>query len=793
MTDNFNLPTTKELSDQLTSVLRSSINDNFPDSLRTVLKSVTPASEPTLFVSNNSFNDISPLFFSQNPNENLPSTIGKYLDILTTASETNIVVSDDQPVKGYWGRHGSDNLIGYDSAVDHYGKTKIDIFTGDFTDEQLFGGLSGKVDTRTRSEWSDRFILGDWQQSYYVESDTSNFGLNQFALITDFNSSQDIIQLHGSAEDYQLVDTDKGTAIFWRTETGYDLVGLVAKATNLTLQGEYFDFKGDTPASEPVIAKATQIGTVGIDFLFASTVDANGNLYVGGGTGGSLAGQNAGGRDAWVSKYDTEGNKLWSKQFGTTGSETIWSMASDGSNTYVIGNTAGTLGATSQGGRDIYLAKYDSDGNQTWIQQFGTSTFDESFRVTTDTKGNVYVGGHTVGGLAGANQNVGQNLSQFGFPSTDSYVVKFDSNGNQLWAQQFGTVELDDNWGLTTDKAGNVFAGGNTRGNFGGQNAGFYDNWLVKLDKDNGQTQWVKQFGTADYDFLWDLKTDSTGNLYATGYTLGDLGGKNAGSADVWLAKFDNDGNQLWTKQFGSTGDDATSFNSLVVDSADNIFLSGYTDSSLAGTNAGSYDIWVAKYDKSGNQLWIEQFGTSGYDSPTTISVDLNGNLYVGGNTDGSLGGINAGSYDAWVAKLDANTGKIKDFTGDNSTLKECTQDWSASNNSKNSTSGDRDIVFGNAQTNSITTGNADNTADRDIIWGGDRANSTTTKNEYNAVSDYSSSNYSDPNMMYLGTGTNTNTATLPIGGYEDSNTSATKFPDSSSNSLSFNWQNCSA
>lgn len=797
--NNFSQVTSKELSDSLTSVLRSSINDNWPESLRTLLTSITPPSDINLFVSNGSFSDIAPLFFSTNPDENLPNTIGKYFDILTTSSETNIIVSDDQPVKAYWGRHGSDSLIGFDPAVDHQGKTKIDIFTGDFTDEELFGVLTGQVDRRTRSQWPDRFILGDWQQSYYVESETSNSGLNQFAFITDFNSSEDIIQLHGSAEDYQLVDTDLGTAIFWRTQTGYDLVGLVAKTTNLSLQSSYFDFKGYT-ASEPVIKQATQIGTIGIDLVFASTVDANGNLYVGGGTGGSLAGENAGGRDAWVSKYDTDGNKLWSKQFGTTGSETVWSMVSDGSNIYVLGNTAGTLGTTSQGGRDIYLAKYDSAGNQEWIQQFGTSTFDEAFRVTADPNGNIYVGGHTVGGLSGDNKNVGQNLSQFGFPSTDSYVVKFDSNGNKLWDQQFGTVELDDNWGVTTDKEGNVFAGGNTRGNFGGQNAGFYDNWLVKLDKDNGQTKWVKQFGTADYDFLWDLKTDSTGNLYATGYTLGDLGGKNAGSSDVWLAKFDNDGNQLWIKQFGSTGDDETSFNSLVVDSADNIFLSGSTDSNLAGANVGSYDTWVAKYDNNGNQLWIEQFGTSGYDSPTTISVDLKGNLYVAGNTEGSLGGINAGSYDAWIVKLDANTGKIQDFTGNNSALKECSQDLVASNKSENSTSGgDRDIVFGNAQTNSLTTGNAYNTASRDIIVGGDRSNSITTENEYKAIADYSSSNYSGRppslDMMYLGTNTTT-AATLPSGGYDDSSTSqlgANKFLDSSSNSLSFNWQNCAA
>ncbi|MFN6465928.1 MAG: SBBP repeat-containing protein [Nostoc sp. DedVER02] len=711
---NSNLPSRSELSDNLTNVLRSAFSNNFPGALITVLDALTPPSDPDLLIPDGkSF----PLFFSQNPDENFPNIIGKYVDFLTTSSEPNIVASDDQPVKASWGRHGSDNLIGYDPATNHSGKQKIDVFTGDFTDELL---LSGQVDNRTRSQWPDRFILGDWQQPYYVEDETSNFGLNQFAFITDFNPTEDIIQLHGTAEDYELVDTDLGTAIFWRKETGYDLVGLVAKTSNLNLEGDYFDFKGNTPPAGAVIDKAIQIGTNGIDFLFASTVDAEGNLYVGGGTGGSLAGTNVGARDAWLTKYDSQGKQVWSKQFGTTGTETSWSMASDGKNIYVAGNTAGTLGSTSQGGRDLYLAKYDSDGNQQWIKQFGTVTFDEAFRVTTDTNGNVYVGGHTVGGLAGENKNVGQDPKNLTFPTTDSFVAKFDSSGNQLWVQQFGTTELDDDWGVTTDKDGNVFAGGNTRGDFGGKNAGFYDNWLVKLDKTDGNKLWVKQFGTSNYDFLWDLKTDSTGNVYATGYTLGDLGGENAGSSDIWLAKFDNDGNQLWIKQFGTSGDDAPFFDGLEVDSNDNVFLTGYTDSNLGGTNAGSYDAWVTKYDKDGNQLWLKQFGTPDYDTATTVSADGYGNVYVSGITDGSLGGVNAGSYDAWVVKLDTDDGTIQDYSINNRNE----VIYGGSQAEKITTGNGNDTIYGNGGEDTLIAGNGDN-----LVVGASQADIITTGN----------------------------------------------------------------
>ena len=210
----------------------------------------------------------------------------------------------------------------------------------------------------------------------------------------------------------------------------------------------------------------------------------------------------------------------------------------------------------------------------------------------------------------------------------------------------------------------------------GGTNAGSgngsYDPWLVKLDTDGNQ-QWVKQFGSPDYDFLWDVKTDSKDNVYATGWTLGDLGGKNAGDYDAWLAKYDTNGNQQWIKQFGTSGDDAPYMNGLDVDSNDNIFVAGYTDSNLGGENAGSYDAWVAKYDSNGNQQWIKQFGTPEYDTATTVRADTYGNLYVSGITEGSLGGINAGSDDSWVVKLDANNGTIENFTGNNSHTLGCT------------------------------------------------------------------------------------------------------------------------
>lgn len=608
-----------------------------------------------------------------------------FLKLLTPNSEFNFLADRDSQL--IWGRDGNDRLLGFDPAANNPEQTKVDTFLGDGEDlvaaalgtpnfrtivlgvaEVFFETDTDIVETVSRMygdtvivgerDWQDTYILGDWQQPYYVSG--PELSTRQFAVLLDFSSTEDTIELHGTPENYQLVESSTGTGIFWQDETGTDLVAILPRITGLSLQDDYFKFIGNTPPAGPVVEEAQQIGTTGIDFVFNSTADSKGNLYIGGGTGGSLGQSNTGLRDAWVTKFDSKGNQQWIQQFGTENSESVWALANYGDNTYAAGNTTSDLAGINKTGvdEDVYLSKFDSDGNQLWTRQFGSSTFDQSFAVATDSKGNIYQSGYTIGNVGGINNNIRDTQ-----PATDSFLTKFDSDGNPLWTRQFGTFTNDDTYGLAVDKDDNVFLGGWTLGDLGGTNAGVYDTWITKFDGDGNQL-WTEQFGTPDYEFLWGLDTDSKGNVYTSGWTLGDLGGTNAGSYDTWLAKYDGNGNQLWTRQFGTSGDDGTFLNNLKVDSNDNIFLTGYTDSDLGGENAGSYDIWVAKYNSNGDRQWIQQFGTPNYDYGGSISID-NGSLYITGVTEGSLGAPNAGSYDPWVVKLNAESGSLQNFSGE--------------------------------------------------------------------------------------------------------------------------------
>ena len=171
---NSKLPSSSKLSNTLTSVLSSAFSETLPDAYRTYLKS--NLHRPLgLSLLNSSDTSIVSLLYSDNPNDNFPNTYAKFTDTLTAGSDINIEPLDDQEVKVIWGRHGSDSLTGFDPGIDHLGERRIDVLIGDFTDEELFAPQTGQQGPFR--EWPNRFILGDWQQPYYVENDPHSLGL----------------------------------------------------------------------------------------------------------------------------------------------------------------------------------------------------------------------------------------------------------------------------------------------------------------------------------------------------------------------------------------------------------------------------------------------------------------------------------------------------------------------------------------------------------------------------------------------------------------------------------------
>ncbi len=277
-----------------------------------------------------------------------------------------------------------------------------------------------------------------------------------------------------------------------------------------------------------------QFGTSTHDDAYGVATDASGNVYVSGSTYGSLPGKtSAGGWDAFVAKYDSGGVQKWVEQFGTSTHDDAYGVATDASgNVYVSGSTYGSLpGNTSAGDADAFVAKYDSGGVQKWVEQFGSSTYDQAYGVATDASGNVYVSGSTYGSLPG-NTSAGDY---------DVFVAKYDSGGVQKWVEQFGSSTYDRAYGVATDASGNVYVSGSTSGSLpGNTSAGDYDVFVAKYDS-GGVQKWVEQFGSSTYDQGYGVATDADGNVYVSGSTYGSLPGKtSAGSGDAFVAKYDS-------------------------------------------------------------------------------------------------------------------------------------------------------------------------------------------------------------------------------------------------------------
>ena len=338
-----------------------------------------------------------------------------------------------------------------------------------------------------------------------------------------------------------------------------------------------------------------QLGTSGDDFAIGITSDPSGNVYVTGYTGGGLDGNaSAGDNDSFVAKYDSGGIKQWTRQIGTSNNDQAYDITSDPSgNIYVTGYTGGGLdGNASAGNDDIFIVKYDSGGIKQWTQQLGTAEDDIAIGITYDPSGNVYVTGHTSGGLDG-NASAGYN---------DIFIVKYDSGGIKQWTQQLGTADFDRAFAITSDSSGNVYVTGYTQGSLDGNtNAGSEDLFVAKYDS-GGIKQWTRQIGTAEEDIAIGITSDPSGNVYVTGYTGGSLDGySNGENNDIFIVKYDSGGIKQWTQQLGSAEEDFGI--GITLDSSGDVYATGFTGGGLDGNaNAGNNDFFVVKYDTDGNK-----------------------------------------------------------------------------------------------------------------------------------------------------------------------------------------------
>ncbi|MFI7064057.1 SBBP repeat-containing protein [Kribbella sp. NPDC050124] len=220
--------------------------------------------------------------------------------------------------------------------------------------------------------------------------------------------------------------------------------------------------------------------------------------------------------------------------------------------------------------------------------------------------------------------------SHAGNTTDDAFVVQYDATGDQRWLKQFGVPGVADRSYSVAVDGDAIFVSGYTKGSLGGTNAGDKDVFLARLDSD-GQQVWLRQVGSAREEKGMAVAV-SGGSVYLAGMTAGSLGTP-AGRVDGFVTRFSVDGAPAWLKQFGTSESDEAW--GLARDPAGGVYLTGYTAGSFSGALAGDKDIIVARVDGDGVLTWRDQFGTTGNDKGAAVAVDGSGAVYVAGFTDG--------------------------------------------------------------------------------------------------------------------------------------------------------------
>ncbi|TGN11901.1 SBBP repeat-containing protein [Leptospira ilyithenensis] len=383
------------------------------------------------------------------------------------------------------------------------------------------------------------------------------------------------------------------------------------------------------------------------------SVGPQGNIYTTGDTNSILEGQPSDNKteNIFVTKHDVGGNKLWTKFLGVTGKNTrSYAISSDSQgNVYITGITEGSLdGQTLTGVLDLFVIKYDSNGNKLWTRLLGASgrqAFSNDIIITS--KNNIYITGVTNGNLDG------QTLTGI----ADLFITKYDSNGNRLWTKLLGVSNSQTrSESISMDSQENLYIAGETGGNLDGQTlTGTLDSFVAKYDS-NGNKIWTRLLGASGKTTsAFGISSNPEGYVYITGFTDGNLDGNSlTGTKDLFVTKYDANGSKLWTKLLGTQGKETQAYR-INVGAKGNIYVTGFTQGDLDGQpQIGSQSGFVVKYDPDGNKLWTRLFGSIGSAAVASdIAIDKQTkNIYISGVTNGDIDGQKlTGIQDSFLLK----------------------------------------------------------------------------------------------------------------------------------------------
>ena len=454
---------------------------------------------------------------------------------------------------------------------------------------------------------------------------------------------------------------------------------------------------------------AKGFGGTRADFGQAVAIDATGNVLVTGNFAGTADFDprpgvfnltsncpcdvsNPPNSDVFLAKYNNLGNLVWAFNIGGGNADLGQSVGVDAAgNVYVTGLFWGTadfdpgtsvFNLTSAGNTDIFLAKYDPNGNFVWANRFGNNVADAGYGLKLDATGNLLLTGSFFGIV---DFDPGAGVTSFDSNgNTDVFFAKYNLNGGLIWAKDIAGTGEENGRYIDADAAGNVYVTGTFfgttdfdpgPGTFTLTGAGSKDPFFAKYTA-AGDLIWAKSIGAAGDEEARTIAVDAAGNLYAAGYFIGTTDfdpspgtttlSSAPGTFDGFLMKLNAAGDFQWAFKVGSTGDDIALC--VAVDGAGNPYICGFHQNTIdldpgPGTftlTAAGNEGFFAKYSPAGNFIFGQKEGGPADEVLYSIAIDASDFVYLTGYFSGtpllqtgagSASPVSAGNADVLLIK----------------------------------------------------------------------------------------------------------------------------------------------
>jgi formylglycine-generating enzyme required for sulfatase activity len=361
--------------------------------------------------------------------------------------------------------------------------------------------------------------------------------------------------------------------------------------------------------------------------------DDGGYIVIGSSLSDDVPGvSNDGEMDNYILKLNGTGEIMWHKMYGGSdndmGSMVIptddqgyialgYTRSTDIDQISAFTKTGGKLG--NAGDTDLYVYKLDSSGNVEWNKTYGNLYKDKGFSVIQTSDKNYVIAGITY-----------LEDPMIYDSNADYYLLKLNSTGELLWEKTFGGDYLDEGYALQETSDGGLIVAGTSFVEPGLINSDFY---VLKIDK-NGDTEWEKTFGGSGIDNCFAVKQTTDDGYILAGCAdstdINDL--TNNGDMDIYIIRFDSDGNIIWQYLYGGTDVDKAY---SIRETTDNGFIvTGDTKSDLGNcTNNGMSDIFIMKLDETGMIDWQCLYGGSGIEYGRSIQQTDDAGYIIGGTT----------------------------------------------------------------------------------------------------------------------------------------------------------------